>query len=177
MRVVFCEARVCVDPFRAAKLRIGTTHRGPTARHAWGVARQEGALAMFNVDRLIVDRIILAVCDVMFIELQEHGRLVWVPVTASGVCLSRGPQLNTLHTCRCCRRTSVQAVWPKSYGSECSTCYSYCRVAFKVADERHIQTNALATQLLDDVAFEKWQKQSWQKYIEDSYVIERVLMA
>ena len=45
---------------------------------------------MFNVDCLIVDRLILAVRNVMFIELQEHGQLVWVPVTASGVCLSKG---------------------------------------------------------------------------------------
>ena len=29
------------------------------------MARQEGALAMCNVDRLIVDRIILTVCDVI----------------------------------------------------------------------------------------------------------------
>ena len=96
---------------------------------------------MYSVDRLIVGRIILSVCDVVLcdvvlLERQENGQWVWALVAESGFCLSKGPQLDKLLTCRFCRRTSVEAVWARTHGAECLTCQSYCRMAFKVAKTR-----------------------------------------
>ena len=128
---------------------------------------------MYSVDRLIVGRIILSVCDVVLcdvvlLERQENGQWVWAQVAESGFCLNKGPQVSNLLTCRCCRRTSVEAVWARTHGAECLTCQGYCRMAFKVAKTRADEKAELAKQLKDESAFGKWKAGSWQKYVDDS---------